>query len=406
MVTARGTSFDVEGYRDLRESGVIPPPPPPTGDLVATLATKMLGDLEHLTGYVVERVVAEVDAYRNEAVVVRGDLWWSCYRNAELVLTLLIEDRRVADEELGVRRALGARRAQQGLAIEDVLQAFHVGCLVLWEEVMRLAETKGRAATAHVLARAGQIWSHMHEISGAVAHAHRMEVTRAQSLAHTGASAFLSALAQWPLNTAATDHARDLGFDPKGGFVAAMFRGPVVRGLCSPSFVLEQPDRMVVMCAATSGAAIAEDEMCERLRAGGAQAVGVGLARTGIDGAKATLRDAERAHTAALRGNRDAVQFREDWFLATVVDAADDLNALVSEVQRELADEETADTVATFLQADGRMSETAKRLHVHPNTVTYRLDRFKRKTGVDLRTMRGAMLGRLVVSLMPTDPID
>lgn len=64
-----------------------------------------------------------------------------------------------------------------------------------------------------------------------------------------------------------------------------------------------------------------------------------------------------------------------------------------------LADSETLTTLETFFQMNCNVSETAKRLYVHRNTLIYRLDKVKQETGLDVRNFGDAVLMRLAVLL-------
>jgi DNA-binding PucR family transcriptional regulator len=45
----------------------------------------------------------------------------------------------------------------------------------------------------------------------------------------------------------------------------------------------------------------------------------------------------------------------------------------------------------TFVQCNLNISETAKELYMHRNSLQYRLDRFLEKTGIDVRQFQHAM---------------
>lgn len=60
-----------------------------------------------------------------------------------------------------------------------------------------------------------------------------------------------------------------------------------------------------------------------------------------------------------------------------------------------LKDEETRTTMQTFFQMDCNVSETAKRLYIHRNTLLYRIDKFKQETGLDVRSFQDAVLVKL-----------
>lgn len=60
---------------------------------------------------------------------------------------------------------------------------------------------------------------------------------------------------------------------------------------------------------------------------------------------------------------------------------------------------ETLTTLETFFQLDCSVSETAKRLYIHRNTLLYRLDRLKQETGLDVRTFSDAVLVNIILLL-------
>jgi hypothetical protein len=64
-----------------------------------------------------------------------------------------------------------------------------------------------------------------------------------------------------------------------------------------------------------------------------------------------------------------------------------------------LKDPETVATLDIFFQLDCNVSETAKRLYVHRNTLIYRLDKIKQETGLDVRTFNDAVLVKLYLLL-------
>ncbi|WP_342504854.1 helix-turn-helix domain-containing protein [Sporosarcina sp. FSL K6-2383] len=54
-------------------------------------------------------------------------------------------------------------------------------------------------------------------------------------------------------------------------------------------------------------------------------------------------------------------------------------------------DEETLKMIEMFVQCNLNLSETSKALHMHRNSLQYRLDRFFEKTGIDIRQFHQAM---------------
>lgn len=60
-------------------------------------------------------------------------------------------------------------------------------------------------------------------------------------------------------------------------------------------------------------------------------------------------------------------------------------------------DEESIHMMETFFQCNLNLSETAKVLHLHRNSLQYRLDRFFEKTGIDIRQFNHAMTVQLAL---------
>ena len=55
------------------------------------------------------------------------------------------------------------------------------------------------------------------------------------------------------------------------------------------------------------------------------------------------------------------------------------------------ADEEMTVTIDRFMQNNLNIAETARQLHMHRNTLIYRLEQVEKRTGLDLRRFEDAM---------------
>ncbi|MNC73523.1 Purine catabolism regulatory protein [compost metagenome] len=62
-------------------------------------------------------------------------------------------------------------------------------------------------------------------------------------------------------------------------------------------------------------------------------------------------------------------------------------------------DQEMLSTLENFFALDCNVSETAKKLYIHRNTLLYRLDKFKQETGKDVRTFNDAVLVKTALLL-------
>ncbi|MBR2823994.1 MAG: helix-turn-helix domain-containing protein [Clostridia bacterium] len=60
---------------------------------------------------------------------------------------------------------------------------------------------------------------------------------------------------------------------------------------------------------------------------------------------------------------------------------------------------ETRETAERFFEADLNLSVAARQMFIHRNTLTYRLDRIQRETGLDLRKFEDAAVFRLLLMM-------
>ena len=63
------------------------------------------------------------------------------------------------------------------------------------------------------------------------------------------------------------------------------------------------------------------------------------------------------------------------------------------------SDKELIKTAETFLSCNLNLSETARELYVHRNTLTYRLDRIERITGLNIRNFKDALTFKIAKTL-------
>ncbi len=86
----------------------------------------------------------------------------------------------------------------------------------------------------------------------------------------------------------------------------------------------------------------------------------------------------------------------ELWVMQLSEEQRNRLPGFVEWLQME-ADAEMVLTLQQFLAHGCSMSETAKALHIHRNTLVYRLDKFKQDSGFDVRTFEHAMHVKLLL---------
>lgn len=70
---------------------------------------------------------------------------------------------------------------------------------------------------------------------------------------------------------------------------------------------------------------------------------------------------------------------------------------------RHLLDGEMKETVDMFFRSDLNLSDTARQMFIHRNTLTYRLEKIRKETGLDLRTFEDAVAYRILSELYETE---
>lgn len=78
----------------------------------------------------------------------------------------------------------------------------------------------------------------------------------------------------------------------------------------------------------------------------------------------------------------------------------DFLSEIFGNRQPEYFDTETLLAVDKFFQNNLNIAETSRQLHMHRNTLIYRLDQIEKKTGLDLRQFEDAMTFKITIMIM------
>lgn len=105
-----------------------------------------------------------------------------------------------------------------------------------------------------------------------------------------------------------------------------------------------------------------------------------------------------------LQLNRDGFympwKYRYEQMISTIPDS-EKLNYLnhIFGTSSVVTDEETLSTLQTYFEQDCNVSETAKQLYIHRNTLVYRLDRFKQESGFDVRSFEHAVMVKTALLL-------
>lgn len=379
-------------------------------DRVSELAAGVRSRLDELVEHIVECIGREIPSYVGDASVPREDLLVSVYRNIEMMLVGIAEHRGPNQDEVTVRRELGSRRASQGLPVGSLIQAYHVGYRELWQALVRELDADDTETATQLLTAATTVWQWVHEITDAITEAH-LQTTRSQEANVIGArQRFTELVVSGDLEAdEVVTLATSIGFDPEGQFRVAIGRAKALDGTEARRLQVALDTCRGVHAAVARGPQLIvisqdgdADEVSRHLLATLPDAAyGLGLERDGVAGARTSMGDAERAVGVAPQGG--VASFEDEWLWATLLRAAPRLyEVLALGADTAVEHPHIAETVTAFAEAQFSVSETARRLNIHANTVAYRLERWHALTGWDPRTFPG--LTRSIAALRLSSP--
>ncbi len=335
-----------------------------------------------------------------------GEVLAICEDNLRTFFSTLIEDRPPTEDELAEPRASAARRAQERVPLAAVLTAYHLGGRIGWAELVAQARPD---ETPELLAAADRVQRYVQAVTAVVATAYLQEQQAISGEEGDVLRALVAALlAGEPAGELAERLGRklptrwvvlalDIGAHPdeeRSEAVAARRKvrrvqavldehvgEPVLAQLHASGGIVLLPDDgppVSQLVAELQGAAGAP------LRAGAASAG----TTAGVSEAAAQAREVLRLAGAepGLYVLRDVLL---DYQLSRPSDAQQQLAGLLDPLERF---PDLLRTLEAYLDQDLDRRRTAAALHVHPNTLDYRLKRVVELTGLEPATTKGLQL--------------
>lgn len=303
--------------------------------------------------------------------------------------------------DLAATRAVGRLRASQGVPLEALIGAYQVTHKEIWD-VLR----------AHVPATSGLLGeittfllTRLQLVIEAVSMGYRAGQTVQGTNTLTLQRRLVGSILEGGSGSDVVELCEDLGFETREEFVGVWVRTDIAPERMLPAVLrgvreLPAAARVVgtdIALIVQRGSAPQISDLLGMLPG----RIGIGLARPGLAGARMSLGDAKR--TAELGSPSSGVQLFEDNWVWACVHAERVRLAPVLEGPVRIARQhpDLAETVRAFSDSGFSISKTAQKLNVHPNTASYRIDRWKTLTDLDLRSGRG-----LAASLIVVDSID
>lgn len=396
------------------------PVPPEGSGTDAPLYRRVERTVPKLARQMIDTFVAEIPLYsflpREQ---LEGEILGITTANLRLFFAALREGRTLTTEELTEVRMSAARRAEERVPLEAVLTAYHVGGRIGWQALVDGATPE---ETADLIAAGARVLLYVQQVTAAVAAAYLEEQQTIYGEERDARRALASALlAGEPADALAgrlgtsIAHAYlvvalRLGAHPDeadagvGGAVAARRKvrrvqsrldelaGAPVLSLLEPSGgsvllpaaperVGELADGLPDLVAGLMAAAGAD------VVAGGAVAGAVAEIPTAVTQAQDVLRLVRRLERPP--GGYLLRDVLLEYQLTRPSEAVGELTRLLDPIDR---NPDLPHTLEIYLQHDLDRRKTAAALHVHPNTLDYRLRRIVDLTGLDPSTSRGLQL--------------
>lgn len=363
---------------------------------VRELSRLLLPDADALGARIGERIRAEVPWYAENQVLTAAEVDRNCADNVRYVLGILAGE---TGAEHDAPRITGIDRAGRGAPYAAVLQAFRVGGRFLWEVLVERAEPEAREL---LLRSAADIWAVSDELAARVSDAFRGALAeRARRDGQTRSVLVGTLLDGEGAHTEQLWETAD-ALDLRSGtdFV-------IVSAHCSAPGVEALPDieRALRKMNVTSAWRLVNDhqdglvvlrfgfdhrQLKEFLEGKATSRVGISAPFQRLEEAAEAKRSA-RVASVAMAPDAIGVLASDDdplaILLASVPDQAAHLaRALLSPVLDLPVDDSAVllETARQWLAERGSTSTAARLLHIHRNTVGYRLRRVEELTGLDL----------------------
>ena len=373
--------------RDLPVTPVPTPSPHPWRELPPALVAVLRAGIPQVSEEIVEAIGATVPAYRRP---LEGAFGRGLRRGVEQGIggfIDLVESRTDEVPGLEVAGRLGAGEAREGRPLEALLSAYRVGARVAWRRAAAAAADHAGTETLSLLAEA--IFAYIDELSAASADGFSAELAATAGEADRRRRALLRLLLRRPAADpgAVEDAARAADWPVPATVAALAWRAPGDRPPPLPPGALAAP-LDAGWCAivpdphAPGRAAELRAAVRDRPAALGPSGP-IGATAASAERAFAALDLLERGvlaadgllacdeHLATLLLHRDAGLLGD--LEARTLAPLDDLG--------ESARERLAATLLAWLDAQGDVPAAAARLHVHPQTVRYRMRQLRERFG-------------------------
>jgi hypothetical protein len=399
------------------------------GTAIRLVGEALVGRYAEIGKTIAARIADEIPEYRRVAPDVIADLRAGASATTELLARTFAEGSKVRREDLGFLRELAARRVHQGVSLDVFIHAYRVALLAYWDacaaEASRLEisqEASFKLASTAIDA--------IDTITTQAAEAYLREETRLRTQSGRAARDLLERLIHGQPTDPARRHPAAPGLDPTGPLLTLIGRveqttlavGDALQlardqleesmslGTVRPLAMIRHGELVLISAASSPRTKIA------RLRAARQRTIdehnidvryGVSVPSQGFASVQQAYREAELSlsYTSA---SRPIVSLEDLSSLeCALIGATATTKAIIAAKGnnlRALSQEDLAaavETIRAFSDANLNVAKAAEQMHVHPNTVRYRLERIATRAGHDPRTFTGLVELLCILEIEP-----
>ncbi|HEX2057404.1 MAG TPA: helix-turn-helix domain-containing protein [Actinomycetota bacterium] len=378
---------------------------------VRTILEGFLARLDDVVERSADAIWEVVPSYERSGEPLRQDVRQSVRENVETLAKVLSAGRAIRSEELEPIERAGARRAEAGIPLDDVLHAYRTVSRVCWDVLADECRRYEGDALEPAIELAEAVLAYTDGISTAVAEAYA-RAQRAIVREQEGARREFLADVLYGTDAAPEEvlaRAHSFGYDLSLSYVALVGCGPqddgrkeaavlaaaaaVASSGNADPIVLQKAEQTIALLPADPGPdpGVAPYKLVAEL--GGGWRFGVGGPEPGLEGIRRAYLEAREALEVGMAlGLPEQVYLFDDLLLYHFLRSEPPLvERFVDQMLGPLVDYdnkrkgELVKTLEAYFAADASVKLAGEALFAHPHTVTYRLKQIEKLTGWSLR---------------------
>jgi hypothetical protein len=384
-----------------------------TDETLARIVSRFLERLDEVVERCTAAIWEAVPSYARSGDPLRSDVAGAVRGNVEALARVLSQGRELRRDELANIERVGARRAEAGIPLDDVLQAYRTVSRVCWDVLSEECKAEeGAKVLDATIALAEAVLRYTDQISATVAEAY----ARAQrAIVREQEGARREFLADLLYGTEASPEevlrrAHSFGYDLSLGYLALVGCAPdgftgntesavaaaassALPGISAEPIVIQKAEQTIALLPIDPfvDAELVPEKLVVEL--GGGWRFGLGGPEPGLEGIRRVYLEAREALEVGMALALEGPVYRFDDLILyhflrldqVLVERFVDqmLGPLIAYDERRKG--ELLKTLDAYFAGDGSVKLAGEALFAHPHTVTYRLKQVERLTGWSLR---------------------